>query len=71
MTSIQGQRGQGENSFWLKASESIDFFTQYLANKRIFGDDLVDFPASMPSYKYTSEEYHHLTYYILIMSMDL
>ena len=30
-------------SFWLTAGENIDFVTQYLANNKIFGDDLVDF----------------------------
>ena len=33
---------------WLTAGENIDFVTQYLANNRIVGDDLVDF-----SFKYT------------------
>ena len=41
----------------------IDCVTQYLANNRIFGDDLFGwiFVQSLPSYKYTSEEIHHVT----------
>ena len=45
MTSIQGQSGQEDNldCFWMTADANIGFVTQYLANNRIFGDDLVDF----------------------------
>ena len=65
MMSIQGQSGQEENNFCfgflLTADENTDFVTQYLANNGIFGDALVDFCASIPSYKNMSEENRHLT----------
>ena len=47
MTSIKGQSELKENNFffwfWLTAGENIDSVTYYLANNKIFWDNLVDF----------------------------
>ena len=56
------------------AGENIDFVTQYLANNRIFGDDLVDISCKVYLPVNTQvKKYCHLTYltHVLIMSMDL
>ena len=42
----------------------------YLANNRIFGNDLVDFPRNVHIPVFMSEENCHLTY-VFIMSMGL
>ena len=56
--------------FWLAAGENIDFVTQYLANNRIFWDDLVDF--SFKVYLLINIWVKKIIiWHVLIMSMDL
>ena len=57
--------------FWLTAGENIDFVTQYLANNKIFGDDLVDFSFKVYLPINTQVKKIIIWHMGIIMSMDL